>query len=64
LVNITANVNIKHISLINLTGQTILDYPVSGTNLQVNTTGFVPGLYFIKIETVDNYIVTKRLSIK
>jgi hypothetical protein len=64
LVNISSSVNIRQITLINLTGQTILDYPVSGTNVQVNISGFISGLYFIKIETIDNYIVTKRLSIK
>ena len=64
MVNITSNVNIQQIRLINLTGQTILDYPVSGTHVQVNLKELVSGLYFIKIETIDNDLVTKRLSIR
>lgn len=64
LVTITSNARIGHIKLVNLTGQLLLDLPVNGTEIQVNVSEYLNGMYFLQIETLDGFTVTKRLIIK
>jgi hypothetical protein len=63
LVNITCDVQINSIRIINYTGQVVYNQSVSGNNVQVNTNDFSAGVYFINVNTSKG-IATQKLLIK
>jgi hypothetical protein len=64
VINITSGQNISNIKLINLTGQLVIDYDVTGNEFQVDISKYVKGLYFLQIGTIDGDVTTKRIVIE
>ncbi len=64
VINITSGQNISNIKLINLTGQLVIDYDVTGNEFQVDISKYVKGLYFLQIGTTDGDVTTKRIVIE
>jgi len=64
VINVVSEVNINRIKLVNLTGQSMIDYTMKGTNIQVDVSKYVIGLYFLQIETTDGEVITKRIVIE
>jgi hypothetical protein len=64
VITIASDIAIKQIKLVNLTGQLLLDLQVNGTEIQIDISAYINGLYFIQIETSDEFITTKRLIIR
>jgi hypothetical protein len=53
----------KEINIVNLMGQTIYkNDKVNADQIDINTTGFTPGIYNVMINT-DKGMVTKKLEI-
>jgi hypothetical protein len=63
-VNIQTNFEIKNLKVVNYVGQVVFDQNIGQINYQINTSGFVSGMYFVQIETLEGVIVTKRLTVK
>lgn len=59
--NIKAN-GMRHITVINLTGQVLLDLPISGDRYELNFSSFEAGTYLVRIAT-ETGIGTKRLTV-
>ncbi len=63
VVNIQTNFEIQSLKVVNYVGQVVFDRPVDQMNIQINTSNFVPGMYFVQIQSVDGTVITKRLTI-
>ncbi len=63
MVNIAANFQIRNLKVVNYVGQVVYDRNVDQMEIQVNTSNFGPGMYFVQIESVDGIVITKRLSV-
>ncbi len=63
-VAIECDKSIKNITLLNLQGQIITVKEVRSAEAIVNTDQYAEGIYILKIETVDNQTINKRLVIK
>jgi hypothetical protein len=58
-----AHIRMKEINIVNLMGQTIYkNDKVNADQIDINTTGFTPGIYNVMINT-DKGMVTKKLEI-
>lgn len=64
VINITSGQNLRNIKLINLTGQLVIDYVVTGNEQQIDVSQYVQGLYFLQIESTGGDITTQRIVIK
>jgi len=53
IVNIQSNTIINSIQIINIMGQEVFSSYVNGEKLEINTSNFNAGLYFVKIHTVS-----------
>jgi len=62
-VNIQSNFEIQNLKVVNYVGQVVFDRPVDQMNIQINTSSFSPGMYFVQIQSVDGTVITKRLTI-
>ena len=62
ILNVKSRYNITHITMMNNVGQLVYNKKVSDENvLEINVTGYDPGVYMIKIETKDDIIIEKVL---
>ncbi|MDD4176162.1 MAG: T9SS type A sorting domain-containing protein, partial [Bacteroidales bacterium] len=64
VINIASGYDLRKVTLINYVGQTIFAQVVDGNDFQINVSGFVKGMYFVRIETTQGNIVTKPISIQ
>jgi hypothetical protein len=64
LVNVSSTNEMKRITLINHVGQVIFTREVEGDHYQFDVSVFASGIYTVRIETGDNSIIIKRLSIR
>jgi hypothetical protein len=62
--NITSDQDMRRITMINHVGQKVISREVRGKAVQVNASGYAPGMYFLRIETNDGKHITKRISIE
>jgi hypothetical protein len=63
VINITSDYSIKSVTLVNYVGQTVFTQPVSGNSYQINVSEYVTGMYFVRVETTDGSVITKRIAI-
>jgi hypothetical protein len=63
MVNIASDYSMKSVTLVNYVGQTVYTQPVTGNSYQINVSNYVTGMYFVRIETTDGSVITKRLAI-
>jgi hypothetical protein len=63
-VTIETNFEIENIKVVNYVGQVVLSQDVNGMNLQINTSDYRSGMYFVQMENADGVVITKRLTIK
>ena len=63
VINITSEKEIRHISISNNTGQSVLEEDLLSTQAQLNIDNLTSGIYFVKIQG-DGYVNTKRLIVK
>ncbi len=63
VINVSSASGLKRIVVTNSTGQIVYNEEISGNNSQVNVSDFIPGIYFIKIETQYNTVV-KKVSVR
>ena len=63
VINITSDYNIKSVTLVNYVGQTVFTQAVSGNSYQINVSEYVTGMYFVRVETTDGSVITKRIAI-
>ncbi|NOY50316.1 MAG: T9SS type A sorting domain-containing protein [Chlorobi bacterium] len=63
IVNISSPENIDRLIVVNIVGQTILDFKPESANAELNLEGFNPGIYFVNI-VVGGQRVTKKLTIQ
>ena len=63
VINVASDYDIKSVTLVNYVGQTVFTQPVSGNTYQINVSGYVTGMYFVRIETTDGNVITKRIAI-
>ena len=61
--NINSNKEIQTIRMTNYVGQIIYDRSVNNESVQINTSDYRAGIYFIQITTVDG-MITKQIVIK
>nr|NQU89032.1 T9SS type A sorting domain-containing protein [Bacteroidota bacterium] len=64
VLNIVYSRPIKHIQISNLVGQMILQSENSEPAIQLDVSGLETGLYILKIETVDGFIITREIVVK
>ena len=62
-INIRSQAGIRSVTVYNHTGQLIETRNVNANTMQIITSSYVPGLYFLRIET-DNQTVLKRFIIQ
>jgi hypothetical protein len=63
VVNIASDYNMTSVTLVNYVGQTVYTQAVTGNSHQINVSNYVTGMYFVRIETTDGSVITKRLTI-
>ncbi|MBI9039681.1 MAG: T9SS type A sorting domain-containing protein [Bacteroidales bacterium] len=63
VLNIASNNKIKHIEILNFIGQNFFNKKLDNNNIEINTSAFKSGIYFIRIET-ENGLKTKKVTIK
>jgi hypothetical protein len=62
-VNVTSNVAMNHISVMNYVGQVVYTSTLSGERaVELNTSSYEAGVYVVQINT-ENGLVTKRVVI-
>jgi hypothetical protein len=64
VVNVASDYNMKSVTLVNYVGQTVYTQPVTGNSCQINVSNYVTGMYFVRIETADGSVITKRVTIE
>jgi hypothetical protein len=63
VINVASASGLKRIVVTSSTGQIVYNEEITGNNSQVNVSDFIPGFYFIKIETHNNTVV-KKVSVR
>ena len=63
VLNIVSNNIINRVRILNSVGQIMFDSELNNTILNVNTTNYQSGIYFIQLETNDG-IITEKVTIK
>jgi hypothetical protein len=63
VVNVITGSNLQKVRIMNNNGQEIFNRQVDGQTLQINTSDYQPGVYFMEIRTT-NGVVTKKLVIR
>ena len=63
VLNIVSNNTINRVRILNSVGQIMFDSELNNTILNVNTTNYQSGIYFIQLETNDG-IITEKVTIK
>jgi hypothetical protein len=53
----------KSVTLVNYVGQTVFTQAVNGNSYQINVSNYVTGMYFVRIETTDGNVITKRIAV-
>lgn len=61
--NITSGVEMTQVDIFNQLGQKVYSQVVKDKNLNLNTTGFNAGVYYIKI-TTENGIATEKVMVR
>jgi hypothetical protein len=63
-INVASDYEIKSASLVNYVGQTVHTQLVNGYNFQIGVSNYVTGIYFVRLETTEGTVITKRVSIE
>ncbi len=61
-INIESSDKIENIKLYNFTGQIVFDKIINNNSIQINTSVYKSGIYFIKIKTKNN-LINKKITI-
>jgi hypothetical protein len=64
VVNIVTDYTIQTVTIVNYVGQAVLEQNVNGGEAQIDVTGFETGIYFLRIETIDGKVFTRKVAIK
>jgi hypothetical protein len=64
VINVVSDLNVKSITLVNYVGQTVYNQIVNGNRFQINVSDYVSGMYFVRIETTQGTIITKRITVE
>jgi len=64
VINIASDFDLRKVTLVNYVGQTVFSQVVDGNDFQINVSGFVSGMYFVRIETTQGNVITKPISIQ
>lgn len=59
--NVVSEVEVSRCRMVNSLGQVVMDLPVSGSVLQLNTNNLLPGLYFLLLDTPEDLLKLKIL---
>jgi len=62
LINIKSSDKIENVKIYNLTGQIVFDKMINDNSVQINTSEYKSGIYFIKIRTKDG-LINKKITI-
>ena len=63
-VNIQTVSNIKNVSIYNVNGQKVYNVVADAKHLNLNTSGFAKGVYFMNIKTANGKIILKKLVVE
>ncbi len=61
IVNLTSEDNLIGVHVFNYIGQTLLEMKVSGNACQLNTSDFTSGIYSVRVETEDGFLLKQLL---
>ena len=64
MVNLTSDMDIRKLNMLNHLGQAVMIKEVKGKACQIDVSVHTPGMYFLRIETIDGNVITKRLVIE
>ncbi len=64
VINIASDYSMKRVTLVNYVGQTVYTQEVIGNDYQINVSSYTTGMYFVRIETTNGSVVTKRITIE
>jgi hypothetical protein len=59
--NVISNSAIHRISIINMIGETVIDKDCSSMNMVINTSGLMPGIYYLIIENSSG-VATRKIT--
>ena len=62
IVNVVSNQNIESVKIINTIGQTVYENNIDQNYVQINTSEFKAGIYFVQVKDEDG-ITTKQLQV-
>ena len=63
-VKIVSDLDMSEVNMLNHLGQAVTVIEVRGKACQIDVSAHTPGMYFLRIETIDGNVITKRLLIK
>jgi hypothetical protein len=64
VLNIASGNEIRNISLMNHVGQIVYNQRINANTAHLNVESYSAGLYFVRIETADGIVVTKRVALQ
>jgi hypothetical protein len=64
ILNIHSDYEIRKVSLVNYVGQTVYERSINENEFQINVSSYITGMYFVRLETTDGHVITKRVTIK
>jgi len=64
VININSDYTIRTVALVNYVGQTVFTDFVNGNTFQINVSNYTTGMYFVRIETVEGNVITKRITVE
>ena len=63
VLNVVSDYTINNITLVNYVGQTVNTIPVNSNTYTINVSNYAPGMYFVRLETTEGTVITKRVTI-
>jgi hypothetical protein len=64
LLNIVTNHDVKKVSLVNYVGNIVHTQRADGGSIQLNVSHYAPGLYFVRIETAEGILISRKVAIE
>jgi hypothetical protein len=64
IVYITSDREMRKLNMLSNLGQLMIKRDITGTVYQIDISAYPPGMYFLRIETTDGIVTTKRLLIE
>nr|NQU91233.1 T9SS type A sorting domain-containing protein [Bacteroidota bacterium] len=63
VVNIVTDYTIQSVTVVNYVGQAVMEQIVGGNEAQINVSDLETGIYFLRIETVDGKVFTRKVAV-